>query len=71
MSPWLAGSDASFMDFLVYGRYVMLACADRQRADEVWKTWPRVADWIDRLEAKYADQPEWRDALARLAEAAK
>ena len=44
----------------------MHAAADRANAHEVWKGWPKVADWIERLEAKYAYSSEWRDALDRL-----
>ena len=44
---------------------MMHACADSRSADEVWKVWPKVADWIARLEARYEHSTEWRDALER------
>jgi len=44
----------------------MLASVDPKTADEVWKSWPQVADWLERLEERYAYAPEWQESLERL-----
>ncbi|GAA5906163.1 glutathione S-transferase family protein [Sporobolomyces salmoneus] len=53
---YLAGNNPGYVDYVAYGRYIMMRSVVPELAKEVWEndSVPRVRDWLRRLEQKFA-----------------
>ncbi|KAI5480213.1 Glutathione S-transferase domain containing protein [Pseudohyphozyma bogoriensis] len=69
-SPFLAGDAPGFVDYIVYGRYIMVRSADAKVAKEVLfdetESGKKVAAWIVRIEKWFGDAEEMKEGLRRL-----
>ncbi|KAM0754811.1 glutathione S-transferase [Meredithblackwellia eburnea MCA 4105] len=52
---FLTGRAPGYVDYVVYGRYIMMSVGCPEVAQEVWMGRPLVASWIERLESLYSE----------------
>ncbi|GAA5994133.1 hypothetical protein JCM5350_000575 [Sporobolomyces pararoseus] len=57
-TDYLTGNNPGYVDYIAYGRYIMMRSVVPQLAKEVWEndSVPRVREWLRRLENKFAAQ---------------
>ncbi|GAA6009381.1 hypothetical protein JCM11491_004300 [Sporobolomyces phaffii] len=56
-TDFLSGSNPGYIDYVAYGRYIMMRSVVPELAKDVWENdqVPRVAEWLRRLETKFAE----------------
>ncbi|GAA5887211.1 hypothetical protein JCM16303_007378 [Sporobolomyces ruberrimus] len=56
-TDYLTGNSPGYVDYVAYGRYIMMRSVVPELAKEVWENGnvPRVAQWLRRLETKFAE----------------
>ncbi|GAA5946490.1 hypothetical protein JCM3765_000265 [Sporobolomyces pararoseus] len=57
-TEYLTGNNPGYVDYIAYGRYIMMRSVVPQLAKDVWEndSVPRVKEWLRRLENKFAAQ---------------
>ncbi|KAM0754812.1 glutathione S-transferase [Meredithblackwellia eburnea MCA 4105] len=54
-TQFLAGTAPGYVDYVVYGRYMMMAAGCPHLAVQIWRSKRLINDWITRLELIYSE----------------